>query len=480
MTTFIITTVGTSLLENNDINTTGLREKPFSDKKEGDISYDNADKALSQLIGKKESAVDICAEIDSIVKIQQKKNKSVTVYLVCSDTILSPLCAKHIKCWLMKSKGKFQIEDVKFESKYGNHIVKDLCVTPNESDTSLFIKKGIGELIKALSNATTQGKAEFIINITGGYKAIIPIMTMFAQIKKLPLAYTYENSGELIVLENKEFPMSFDWEIAQNAVQFLDDTYLAGGDRNNRPSEDILNQLSTFGLVQKGKKDKYEISALGTMLSAFVKNNPSVGNGTLGLFIEYLLYYHFNERRDSTYHQPSKIDLGLYIYKSKLYTPCELAKPPFSLNSENIKQAVMNWNLAKEKEEKIDTLGDIDLVLRRKDNCHIALCEVKAIGSIRSEAKGIKYRIEGYNKEYKKKPDEFIFIVYDLKYKFETDRSFNEDTNLKRKLATLKEGCPITFRAFGFLINLTDNSLQVNYTSLLKDLTIKLEEIILP
>lgn len=37
-----------------------------------------------------------------------------------------------------------------------------------------------------------------ILNISGGYKALIPPLTLLAQLEQIPLYYIYEDSGELI------------------------------------------------------------------------------------------------------------------------------------------------------------------------------------------------------------------------------------------------------------------------------------------
>ncbi len=480
MATTIITTVGTSLIENTKITTNGLTDRTFSERDENGLHYKNTDDKLSKLIAEcKNCDIALSAEITSITKIQEQLQKPVIVHLVCTDTILSPLCAKYIKEWLLKPeyKTKWQITEVKFEWQYGNHIVEGLRLKSKSSSKEVndFKETGIKKLIEALDAVND----ESVINITGGYKGVIPIMTMYAQIKKLPIMYTYEGSEEIIEINNENLPMSFDWEIAQNAVQFLDDTYLKGGIPNIKPSEEIVKQLKKLGLVKTGKKGKLEVSALGIMLKAFVDKNPVVERGTLGFFMEYLLYRHFNEF-DDTYYQPTKLDLFLFIYQSQLYNEIEL-KTKFAFNSDDIKREVGNWNAqnSDNASKQINTLGDIDLVLKLKVSNGISICEIKPVNLSGATIDKMKYRIEGYEKVVKTKPSEFIFIVYHLKYKQETVKSFNENANLKKKLTDFKNACPVNFRAYGVLVDLTDDSLQVNYTSLLKDKVITLEEIIL-
>lgn len=484
MVTTIITTVGTSLIENDEIGTNGLTDKTFSQRDEKVLYYIKTDGRLSNLItSSKKCDITLSAEITSITKIQEQLQKPVIVHLVCTDTILSPLCAKYIKEWLLKPehKTKWQITEVKFEWQYGNHIVEGLRLKSKSSGTEVtaFKETGIKNLIKALNSV----EGDVCINITGGYKGVIPIMTMYAQIKKLPIMYTYEGSEEVIEINNENLPMSFDWEIAQNAVQFLDNTYLKGGIPNSKPSEEVVKQLKKLGLVTIGKKNRLEVSALGTMLKAFVEKNPVVGKGTLGLFMEYMLYRYFNEF-DTEYHQPSKLDLNLFIHDSQLFTITEL-KTKFNFTSNNNDIKGIQKEIGKHNEDNhtnpIDTLGDIDLLLKSKKTSTISICEVKPVSLSGAAIDKMNYRIAGYEKVFitMPTPAEFIFIVYRLKYKQEQVKPFNSDNVLKTKLANFKNACLVGFRAYGVLVDLTDDSLQVNYTSLLKDQVITLEEIIL-
>lgn len=475
----IITTVGTSLVENNNISTNGLTDKNFLQRDELAIFYTNTEKTLTNLIDQKNN-IAISAEITSITKIQEQLQEPVIVHLVCTDTILSPLCAKYIKKWLLKPehKTKWQITEVKFEWKYGNHIVEGLRLKSKSGGTEVnaFKEKGIKNLIEALSKVTDK---EAIINITGGYKGVIPIMTMYAQLKKLSIMYTYEGSEEVIELDNNNLPISFDWEIAQNAVQFLENNYLKGAVQGSLPSDEIIKQLKELGLVKEAKKGRLEVSALGTMLEKFVKENPVLEKGTLGLFMEYLLYRYFNEF-DIEYHQPTKVDLNLFIYDSQLFNIKEL-RVKFSFFSDDVKsiqKEISEYNKANPNSQ-INTLGDIDLLLQSKKVAAVSICEVKPISLVNATIEKINNRITGYEKVNGTRPNEFIFIVYRLKFKQEQVKSFNSDNNLKKKLNDFKNACLVKFRAYGVSLDLTDNSLQVNYASLLKDKVIQLEEIVL-
>ena len=112
----IITTVGTSLITNflktkNDIVSKAnedLQSVPFFglSKSDADDYLESAEK-----IQKPISSFSNCAEISSILAIEKELQKDLkeneelhlTIHLLCTDTILSPLCAEVIAKYL---KGK--------------------------------------------------------------------------------------------------------------------------------------------------------------------------------------------------------------------------------------------------------------------------------------------------------------------------------------------------------------------------------------
>jgi len=207
----IITTVGTSLLSNaekhefevrnykyltnksyNDSNDEEVLEKTKKIKKELDKYIQSSDTSLS-------------AEIASIVKIKQEIKEDIEVYLLATDTVLAPLCAEYIK--------KYFNNEIIVHFNKEKHIIKSLQVQSKDN----FEKIGVPNLLSELDNIAQNGFYwdDIILNITGGYKGIIPIMTIIGQVYNLPVYYIFEENEnqkcELIKIA--KVPLSFNYSI---------------------------------------------------------------------------------------------------------------------------------------------------------------------------------------------------------------------------------------------------------------------------
>lgn len=188
----IITTVGTSLFTN------------YNDKKSESINKDIKDEPYSEYESWEEDIADIkakllpfakeensCAELTSIKKLQEKY-EDIEVYLIATDTIESVLV-----CEILKEV----LDNVKFNLKYD--VIGKLQVE-NYKD----FKEGLSNLINRLYGISSNYYDNVILNITGGYKAVIPYLTIFGQVNSVPLYYIFENSDSLISIP--KIPLSID------------------------------------------------------------------------------------------------------------------------------------------------------------------------------------------------------------------------------------------------------------------------------
>lgn len=85
-----------------------------------------------------------------------------------------------------------------------------------------FQEKGLYNLLEVvgiLSEQASSKKDQLVLNISGGYKAMIPVMTVFAQILSVPIKYIYEESDELFTLE--QFPIDYDWDLIMEYSHFI-------------------------------------------------------------------------------------------------------------------------------------------------------------------------------------------------------------------------------------------------------------------
>jgi len=187
----IITTVGTSLLLNAGLSAGELDKIPFNI----DLFYVEQDnitfKHLKNKLISLEKYLDVngmksCAETSSIDKIDSECIGS--IYLLCTETTASYLCGKALEYY--------------FKERVHLRFVKGLQVQNQE----IFRKLGVPNLLTSIEQVAQNGSYwdDVVLNITGGYKAIIPIMSIIGQIRKLPTYYIFggeeEKKYELIEL----------------------------------------------------------------------------------------------------------------------------------------------------------------------------------------------------------------------------------------------------------------------------------------
>ena len=212
----LVTPVGTSLFTNY------LEKKPsdatFRDnyntiKKDSVKTWDTYDIEIEALRSAalcfiSTYKVEASAELQSIAKIQKElENDNIAVRLLASDTITSRLAAEIlVNC----------IEDgiletaIQVEFDEANDVIRGLQV----KSTKEFSDNGMPNLIRRISQFDDE---QLVINITGGYKAAVPYLTILSQIDQIPLFYTFEEldgeSPDLIKIP--QLPLTVDWQLIQ-------------------------------------------------------------------------------------------------------------------------------------------------------------------------------------------------------------------------------------------------------------------------
>lgn len=235
----IITTVGTSLLTNLikdeyasfrfDIGDS-LRKAISTGKLNGESS--DVESAISNhLEGNDKYPKDeiyginlnASAEIKSICKIAD--GKPAIVYLLATDTFMSEYAAKQIQKHLNKKKNLVLKNPIR---------ITDLDVDHPDDFEQAGFEKLIGELEQIRDK---HPKEQFILNISGGYKALIPFLTIYAQLRNVSVKYIYENSDKLISIDKA--PLDFDWEIIEQHYFALESF---GDNRKAKPPIEKLKE----------------------------------------------------------------------------------------------------------------------------------------------------------------------------------------------------------------------------------------------
>jgi len=292
----VITTVGTSIFTNyfdkdknkysnlNKDHYKKLKNKPFSEWKDWEDRINKFKSVISNWVKNNEDA---SAEIKSLVKIQEKLKARLKVILLTTDTILSNLDADLIRDYFKDSENIIIDE--------GHYNIKDLQV----EDYKKFVEGRenlIGEIRKIVKKEFSKTKdwrktiksiaENYKFCISGGYKIIIPTITIIAQIYKMETFYVFENSNDLI--ETAIIPLGFDDFLLEKLYFSIDKLKNQGNYNYKDIDKDLMDKLKAANFIRNGK-----ITELGELFYDYVQNNRELGRNVLGYFAEYKLYEYF-------------------------------------------------------------------------------------------------------------------------------------------------------------------------------------------
>lgn len=215
----IITTTGTSLFENYQkvdkaINNTlrALKDRDENDLaakyyEEYEIFIEDIKKRVRGWLQNNDFA---CAEITSTLKIKEKLAEDVEVYLLASDTVVSVLAAELVAEALEKRGFS-----VKFSRQNNWSVIKGLQV----KDGLKFRNEGMKNLIYSLEKIAEDNYYNIVFNITGGYKATIPYLTILAQVSGVPLYYIFEDAKTLLHIPPA--PVDVNWGLMEKYFKLL-------------------------------------------------------------------------------------------------------------------------------------------------------------------------------------------------------------------------------------------------------------------
>lgn len=186
-------------------------------------------------------------------------------------------------------------------------------------------------LLEVLNKVCTK---EAILNITGGYKGIIPIVTIWAQIKKVPLKYLFRESeldSEIQPLTLENLPVNFDYSLFEdNYIAF--ESIKPSKQYHNLPSiDDFKASLSDFthfkilhnSFIIQEVDSRIRLTSLGVMLykqheNSLKEDGFSMSN-LVGKVMEIKVYEYFRNQ-----HPGNEVVLGKEIGKSPAGDPYDL------------------------------------------------------------------------------------------------------------------------------------------------------------
>lgn len=461
----VITTVGTSFLSNykrmvkdtgdskNSVNPEyldGVEGEAYCNYKEDGEKYEELREGLEKDFIKnykrneenkweKEEGhknVECCAEIKSLKSFyddEKKKNSDLklVVNLVATKTVASHLCADIIKEALPTFIDNVEVEAI------------ELVEGMDPNDSKKFSEKGVNSLFKVLEKITNKreekygkgvrgntriGSENTFVNISGGYKVLIPYLTIFTQLCGIKSIYSYENTNTVITIPS--LPVQVDWAFAEAYYPFLGSPNAFG---NSKP----LKTLKDKKLVRGDGKSR---TPLGEFFNNVVEKELHVSKTVMGYFFEYKLYEYYI---DNPYKERYKyVRHGIEVMK----------------NGSSI--------------GKISSMGDIicelDLLLSSKKGkleeiTDYIVVEVKSIRQLDKKHGRLKKLIKQVEKQKKALgsknatlstlPTEYHLCIYTP-----NKREFNSSSNrLKKALESIKEVVEsdnqISFKAFIMLAN---------------------------
>ena len=207
--TIIITTVGTSMFTNYK-GGSAYQKSWEKIKKQPYKEWDAFEEDIEQVQTDIEKWVQFsCAELQTLENLQKRYTSGVQTYLVTSDTIAGHLAGEILEK-LLPSRNII-VQELKK--------INDFDVL---SKDKFKIRRGFDNYVKYLIQTYAEG-----FNISGGYKAIIPITTLIASLKNNSLFYNFEDSEMLIEIP----PFPYDWKIErfQKFEEFFKEIESEGG-----------------------------------------------------------------------------------------------------------------------------------------------------------------------------------------------------------------------------------------------------------
>lgn len=240
------------------------------------------------------------AEISSILKIVEQETSTCEIHLVASDTLQSVLAAELIVGWFKKfpqpkvSQVLFQRQGTTFETQEeSEYVVKDLRVRIQKD-----YEAGFMNLIKLLEKICIKDRT--ILNITGGYKGVIPVLTLFGQLYELPLNYLYVEDGiakqESPVVVGS-LPIHFDLGYIENFVLYLQQPEML-------IDQTVLDRMYNLGLLAK-KYLPAELSIIGKLIKNKLESDEMpFGKTVLGYLVEYKIFEYFNRNEINGFNRP--------------------------------------------------------------------------------------------------------------------------------------------------------------------------------
>jgi putative CRISPR-associated protein (TIGR02619 family) len=202
----ILCTVGTSIS-----NGVASQSEILKKVTRWDDSLKDFEREIKERIRDTKDFTKLSAEINSLNRIGIGRGDKIV--LLCSDNAPGRICAEAIKIVLSE---KYDIPDPDIAIKH----VADLQVYNAKRMREFGLKNFIKEVLKYLDNDNYRYSYEIVLNPTGGYKGVLPFLTILGMLYSKKIAYIFEFADELIWLP--PLPFSFNLQLFQRVKPALE------------------------------------------------------------------------------------------------------------------------------------------------------------------------------------------------------------------------------------------------------------------
>lgn len=200
----IICTVGTSFLEKVD----KLTDFNYDTDSKNDIEFEAEYEKKMESYDKYElEEADLSSETNSLDKLNLKSDDE--IILIPTRTLASRFCADAIKNFIINEKKNVKIEILR---------INELKSAKDEQFQEKGLPAFLNKVAEKVEEALKDNK-EVILNPTGGYKSLFPIMTILGMLYNCKVIYLYEDSEKII--EIPPLPINIDvlrWDRIRNLL----------------------------------------------------------------------------------------------------------------------------------------------------------------------------------------------------------------------------------------------------------------------
>ncbi|OUD14538.1 hypothetical protein [Thioflexithrix psekupsensis] len=202
------------------------------------------------------------AEIKSILKIGEELG-DIRVHLLATDSVSSVIAAELIKEWFEAYHSNIEVE---FNKKL------DTINELNVQSKMVFESKGLINLVERYYCIIDSSYKDYCaLNITGGYKALIPFLSMFAQLNRIPIFYLFEDTDDVIKIP--QAPINLDWIfIGNNSSIFniLNETVLVSHSvswESYKKEKQIPSEFDFYYLEEADNENRiFSLNAMGRVV----------------------------------------------------------------------------------------------------------------------------------------------------------------------------------------------------------------------